>query len=175
MTHSAQHKLHNRVLKFNVGFLLVDGPAHNHEFTLDLPTVQVAPDLVLAYIHGPVRFSRTKEGILVQAQFDTALDAECSRCLTMFEHGFAVQLEELYAYQSEAETEFRIEMDAILDLAPLLRDEVLISTTGPLVCRDDCKGLCPHCGANLNEGDCGCERDDIDPRMAVLKKLLDSQ
>ena len=40
------------------------------------------------------------------------------------------------------------------------------------LCREDCKGLCPKCGRNLNEGDCGCDRTEIDPRLAKLKQLL---
>ena len=42
------------------------------------------------------------------------------------------------------------------------------------LCREGCRGLCPKCGKNLNEGDCGCDRKEIDPRLAVLKKFLDT-
>lgn len=42
------------------------------------------------------------------------------------------------------------------------------------LCREDCRGLCPKCGKNLNEGDCDCDRKEIDPRLAVLKKFLDT-
>ena len=44
-----------------------------------------------------------------------------------------------------------------------------------VLCREDCKGLCPKCGANLNRGECGCSRREIDPRLAVLQRILEDK
>jgi uncharacterized protein len=60
-----------------------------------------------------------------------------------------------------------------IDLAPLLRELAILDVPIQPLCRPDCQGLCMSCGANLNEGDCGCEDDDIDPRFAALRELLD--
>src|SRR5690606_23645790 len=117
--------VHARVLKLNVGFLLADGPSHSHDSDVDFPAVRVSQDLEIEYLRGPIRLTRTKEGILVQAHFDTAVAAECYRCLTPVFQRMSLDLEELYTTQALAETEFRILEDGMLDLAPLLRAEVL--------------------------------------------------
>ncbi len=57
-----------------------------------------------------------------------------------------------------------------LDVDKLLFGEALLSWPSRVLCKEDCKGLCPVCGQNLNHGDCGCERKALDPRMA---KVLD--
>lgn len=166
--------LSNRVLKLNVGFLLNDGPAHSKDSVLDIPAVRVADDLILDYIHGPLRLSRTKEGILVQAQLHAGVPDECHRCLDPVKRDINIDIEELFAYHSRVEAEFHIDDDAILDLGPLVRAEVLIDSSHRVLCSDGCKGLCPECGTNLNHNECDCDRDDIDPRFEVLKKLLNS-
>lgn len=167
--------LSNRVLKLNVGFLLNDGPAHSHDSVLDLPAVRVSDDLTLDFLRGPLRLSRTREGILVQAQLEGGLNAECVRCLDAIQHTFTVNLEELYSTQPTHSAEFYVNEDAILDLSPLLRAEVLIALGGRVLCRPDCKGLCPICGANLNDEPNHTHEDDVDPRLAVLKNLLDAK
>ncbi len=165
----------NRILKINVGFLLNDGPAHNHDSQIDFPAVRVSDDLTLKYVRGPLRLSRTKEGVLVQATLESAVESECYRCLDLVENSFEVTIEELYATQPALLTEFRVNEDGILDLAPLLREEALIALAGRTLCRPDCKGLCPECGANLNDEPHHSHDDDIDPRMAALKKLLETK
>lgn len=61
-----------------------------------------------------------------------------------------------------------------LDLDELLREDILLDMPVKFLCSPDCRGLCPRCGKNLNEGDCGCDRRETDPRLAVLKELLES-
>jgi uncharacterized protein len=165
--------LNNRVLKLNVGFLLSAGAGTNQDSMLDIPTVRVSDDLTLDYVRGPIRLSRTQEGILVQADLHVGLQDECYRCLDMVAREVEIEIEELYGYHSYDSSEFTVGDDAILDLSPLLRAEVFIDTSHRVLCKDECKGLCAECGANLNEGECDCEKDNIDPRMAALKKLLE--
>ncbi len=163
----------NRVLKLNVGFLLNDGPSHIHNTSFDVPAIRVAEDIYLTYVRGPLRLSRTKEGILVQGQLHVGLEDECNRCLTEVNTDAVIDVEELYAYQTESETEFVIYDDAILDLGSLIRAETLILNARGVLCREDCKGLCMDCGNNFNISTCDCALDVIDPRMAKLKELLD--
>ncbi len=164
----------NRVLKLNVGFLIGDGPGHSHDFEFDVPSmVQVTDDLTLNYVCGPVRLSCTKEGILVQAQLKVGIGDECYRCLNAVDRDIAIKLEELYVHANSPGAEFGVNADGILDLAPLLRAEVLLATTERVLCQSDCRGLCPQCGTNYNHTTCDCEQDDIDPRFVKLKELLD--
>ncbi len=59
----------------------------------------------------------------------------------------------------------------VIDLDPLVREQLLLALPRYPVCQDSCKGLCPVCGQNLNEKDCGCDRHVPDPRWAGLEKL----
>lgn len=162
----------NRVLKLNVGFLLASGPGHSHETQFDVPEIRVSDDVDLRYLRGPLRLSRTKEGILVQGELHVGVDEECYRCLDTVLANVPITIEELYSYPPRRDSEFSVGEDAVLDLAPLIRDEVLIALDGGVLCRPDCKGLCPDCGANLNLTTCSCADENIDPRLAKLKELL---
>ena len=68
--------------------------------------------------------------------------------------------------------EFVVVPDDQLDLDQLLTEDILLDVPSKFLCSPGCKGLCPTCGKNLNQGPCGCERDTVDPRLAVLKDLL---
>ena len=58
-----------------------------------------------------------------------------------------------------------------IDLAPALREQILLAAPPSPLCDEACKGLCPTCGKDLNAGDCGCEKTAIDPRWATLKSI----
>lgn len=161
----------NRVLRINVGFLLATGPGHIHDTHFDVPPVRVAEDVDLTYIRGPLRLSRTKEGVLVQGQLQVGVQDECYRCLKPVERELLIDIEELYAYPAPNGSEFVIGEDAMMDLAPLVRAEAIIADARGVLCRPDCRGLCAGCGVNLNDGPCVCEAD-ADPRFAKLKELL---
>ena len=62
-----------------------------------------------------------------------------------------------------------------VELDDIVRDRFLMNLSGRYLCRDDCKGLCPVCGHNLNEGDCGCNREYIDPRWQALADIMKGQ
>lgn len=167
--------INNRVLKLNVGFVLADGPGHSHETTVNVPAVRVSEDVDLAYVRGILRLSRTKEGILVQGELALGIEDECYRCVRSLARELIVDLEELYSTPGSSRvTEFMVDDDAILDLSPLLREEAIIADARGALCTADCKGLCPTCGANLNDGACECDAA-IDPRFASLRGLLDQQ
>ena len=63
--------------------------------------------------------------------------------------------------------------DGFLSLLPLFEEELLLQFPTKLLCSPDCKGLCSRCGADLNKGPCGCPKREINPQLAVLKKLLE--
>ena len=86
-----------------------------------------------------------------------------------------ISLGDLFYYppQTAAEGEYAIGDDGFIDLAPLVREMAVLETPIQPICRYDCQGLCIECGHNLNEGDCGCEPDPIDPRLSALQQLLD--
>jgi len=167
------HYVNNRVLKMQVGFLLNEGVGQSRDVEFDVPTLKVSDDLTLDHLRGTLHLTRNSRGILVQGTLDASLQGECGRCLTPTAVDLEVPIEELFVYPPRPEAEFNLGEDGILDLAPLLREEIIIDTPIGILCKPDCAGLCPNCGKNLNEGPCGCERDEIDPRFAALKALKD--
>ncbi len=85
----------------------------------------------------------------------------CDRCLT--------QASENQVHEFEEEFDKTEAVDDLIDVTELLRDELLAGQPLKNLCKADCKGLCPKCGANLNEGECGCDKFIVDPRLAALK------
>jgi uncharacterized protein len=167
-----QPYIHSRVLKINVGFFLGESPGFSREFNLDIPQpLKVAEDVTVETLKGIVRLTRTSEGILVQGDLDSSTKEICSRCLTETIVTVPLELEELFNTAPHQGSNFIVTEDNILDLAPLVREEVLISMPYQVYCRPDCAGLCPTCGKNLNHGPCDCEPDVIDPRWAALSDL----
>ncbi len=163
----------NRVLKFQVGYLLSEGKGHSSDVELDVPRVRVADDLMLDYLRGSLRFSRTSRGILVQGHLQTCFQAECNRCLSEVLVPLAVSLEEIFVYPPEPGSEFTVDDTGVLDLAPLLREEIILDIPLGVLCRPDCAGLCPECGHNLNDGPCECSPGATDPRLAGLQAFKD--
>lgn len=62
--------------------------------------------------------------------------------------------------------------DYTLDVDELVQSDIILNLPVKFLCREDCKGICPKCGKNLNTGDCDCKAKDIDPRLEALKELL---
>jgi uncharacterized protein len=133
---------------------------------------QVLGDLQVDFIRGTLRLTRTNRRILVKGVLQAAVDTECVRCLTPFQLALKFQLEELFALSAAADPVYYVDDGGWLNLKQPLREQILLAMPIQVLCRPDCKGLCSQCGANLNEGPCGCDTEDIDPRLAALKALL---
>ena len=116
-----------------------------------------------------------------------ALDAsvvyrtECARCLEPVDGTFAVQLERTVAAEGtlseeqleENVDEYAVIANGMLDLDETIREELLLSFPMRILCTEDCPGLCSKCGKPLPDGDCGCPKFEIDPRLAILKQWVD--
>ena len=63
--------------------------------------------------------------------------------------------------------------DMHFELDPLVREDIFLTLPSKILCKEDCKGVCQFCGANLNEGQCSCKKP-VDPRLEALKQLLDN-
>ena len=60
----------------------------------------------------------------------------------------------------------------VLDITEPLRESLLLAEPMQALCKEDCQGLCTVCGADLNDGDCGCDKVSVDPRLAALKQFI---
>ncbi len=128
------------------------------------------------------------EDIRLVGHLDAQLEVPCARCLDPVTHDIDWEFDLLYRPQgvdrraeevaiSEADTEIGYYQGDGLLLEDVLREQVLLATPVKLVCREDCKGLCPRCGRNLNVDPCNCERRPGDVRWEALsdiKKKLQS-
>lgn len=99
----------------------------------------------------------------------------CVNCLELFEGEVTAQLEESYSMTevkaSEQESEVLVFSGDIIDIEPEVIKALVMEMPMRLLCSLNCRGLCPQCGTNLNLDRCGCQGDNIDPRLAILKKL----
>jgi len=109
-------------------------------------------------------------GIWVKGTISGAYHAECRRCLADVDHRFAFEAAELYRPPGEVWEEDYVIKDTTIDLEPLVRDAVLLNLPHDPVCRDDCAGLCPKCGKNLND-EPHTHGADTDSRWSALKDL----
>jgi uncharacterized protein len=165
----------NAPLRFNVGFLLEGNVGEKREYELDYPSVAIE-DVPLQPLQGTIFLSRNSRGIYIEGNLVTNIMSECSRCLTPLSVPVEMELNDLFYYPSTTapEGEYSIPATCFLDLSPLVREMSVISVPLQLLCQPDCLGFCMECGQNLNEGDCGCQDDDVDPRLAALRGLLNS-
>ncbi len=169
--------------RFSVSQLLKEPVGSTRRHELDDAELAVDRDVAMRPVRGTVRMVRTLHGVLSQVHATGDVAFECTRCLTSFEQPLELDFEEEF-YQTvdvysgmrlpapdEADT-FRIDETHRLDLEDAMREYALLGLPAAPRCRADCKGLCPECGKNLNEGDCDCERELVDERFAALAKLL---
>lgn len=161
-------------LRFNFGFLLESPLGTSRRVELNYPTIRVSDDVTLSPLKGEFQATRTSEGIYLTGKLNSVITVECVRCLEDAHLPIAIELDDLFYHPIHTTPygEYGIDEDGILDLAPLVRELSLLAVPIQAVCKADCRGLCDQCGQNLNEGTCDCKKDDIDPRMAALKELL---
>jgi uncharacterized protein len=109
----------------------------------------VEVDVLLEPVHG---------GVLASGTVSAPWEGECRRCLGPAVGRLVVEVRELYESRSDGEETYCLSGDQ-LDLEPLARDAVLVELPPAPLCSEGCQGLCPTCGASLNDGPCGCEPD----------------
>lgn len=136
-----------------------------------------------AAVEAELHLDRSGRGVLISGSFSGGVALICSRCLERF----AFQAQDRFqvycaaAAQGSLEQEHELSDDELdvtyleegrINTEELLRENILLSLPVQPLCHEDCRGLCPRCGANLNQGECGCTEACLDPRLQVLRKLL---
>jgi DUF177 domain-containing protein len=141
-------------------------------------TIQAAP----AHLDGELL--RESEGISFTGDIETVATLTCSRCLEPYALPLDLHFDLLYTAQPEAvdRGESRMDADEVtrthfdgrrIDLDQLLEEQIYLAVPLKPLCRPDCRGLCPRCGANLNQSSCNCREERVeDSRFLELKKLL---
>ena len=130
-------------------------------------------------VEGTVTLVRTNRGILVRANVKTNVEISCSRCLGRYRQPLAIKIEEEYFPTLDIVSgtplpppdepgSFLINEHHILDLGEAVRQYTLLALPMKPLCHEECAGICPTCGADRNQGDCGCPTQQTDPRWAKL-------
>jgi uncharacterized protein len=148
------------------------GSSRRLEFSEEVPGLGLDVGRVRPLMHFELRLDSLVEGVLVAGTVGGAYAFECIRCLRPFEEPFEVGLGEVLAYEGQpgAEEEYQI-TDDHAHLEPVIRDAVMLAMPLNPLCRPDCKGLCPVCGADLNVTDCGHKAQRTDLRWEPLARL----
>ncbi len=124
------------------------------------------------------RLETQEASLLVQGTVEGKMLLTCSRCLEEFQHPVEFSVYEVFPLdpeEDEEETLMASYFDRDRDQLDLTEFSLLaLLERLPLqpLCRQDCRGLCQHCGQNLNQGECDCRQEQLDPRLAVLSQLL---
>ncbi|WP_274651581.1 YceD family protein [Paenibacillus humicola] len=131
---------------------------------------------------GPIAVDLTAQGeggeVNVGGRLSTEVELACSRCLEPLAYKASADFRETFKPASamngsEPEETIPVEEDKV-DLEPFVEETMMLALPFAPLCEESCKGLCHTCGANLNEGGCGCLTDAVDPRFAALKDLFKS-
>jgi uncharacterized protein len=167
----------NNPFLLNVGFIVHQTIGYFRDFDFDFPEIHLKPDLDIKDLTGTVRVTRTPQGLLVQVRMHAKVMQECVRCLNDCWQPLKIDFTDLYAFTQKTVTDTGLILpeDGKIDLGPSIRDEMWLSVPISPLCSPDCKGLCPVCGVNLNEIPHTHEEESIDPRLEVLKTLLEGK
>jgi uncharacterized protein len=134
-----------------------------------------------ATVSGKVRLAGNE--VFVNGHVETRAQVECDRCLKPVEipvnTDFALEYIPGSEYESggaaeltEAEMSVSVFDGQAIDVAAIVKEQIVLAVPTRMLCREDCKGICPECGADRNKGDCSCTTNDTDPRWAALKNLI---
>ena len=156
----------------------------DYELSLDIDPEDTSSFLYGVSFPSPMKvvgdITNTAGYMRMRLEMSVDYTAECARCLSPVSGKFSLDLEKTVAPRNllldldeDKLDDYAIIEDGFLDMDGQLREQMEIEFPIRFLCREDCLGLCSKCGKDLNEGDCGCQKKEIDPRLAPLQKLLD--
>lgn len=156
---------------------IINAPGERIDFQFDLDLSDV--DFGGQYpVQNPVVVTgdvRNVAGmLLLDFSADTILKSVCDRCMKAFDNPKSIHCEFMLAEEVEDEENDDIILleDGAVDLEDLVRTMFILEMDTKTLCSEDCRGICPGCGVDLNQGSCTCKKE-VDPRLAVLAKLLE--
>jgi len=121
--------------------------------------------------------NRENKQLFIRGDVDLTVSIPCSRCLKevptdiRFSIDKEIKLENAVINDEEMEdADYLIGLH--LDIDKLVYGEILVNWPMKVLCKEDCKGICKVCGKDLNKGDCGCQRTELDPRMAAIQDIF---
>ena len=155
---------------------IIGNPGSSLPFEAELDTEDLDFPAVVAYVGRPraVGLVKNEAGVLsLTGELTAEMKCVCDRCGAEFDSRKITPLRATLVDEDDGEDpELFLLEGTEIDLDEILRTSFVLDMDSKFLCREDCKGLCPRCGKNLNLGPCGCGKE-LDPRLAVLEQLLD--
>jgi uncharacterized protein len=139
------------------------------------------PDFSLVKAEVNCLITKSGNTVYIRGELAAQISQACGRCLEPatipiggdFDYTLVPEksevAEDIELTAQELETSYY--RGDFIDLAPLICEQIVLQIPMKILCSEDCKGLCPRCGVNLNNGSCNCHSDVVDDRLAVLKKF----
>lgn len=149
------------------------------EFHRDVPApegwgLELVRVPVGASISMDIRLESVMDGVLVTAEVNAPVEAECGRCLDPVSTAVETEVQELFSYAPDPDDEDALGLDGdLIDFGPVVRDALVLGLPLNPVCDPDCEGLCPDCGVRLAEVGPEHGHEQVDPRWAALAGLAD--
>lgn len=119
--------------------------------------------------------SNNGKSLILKAKCTGSMKTRCARCMKEIAVPIEFMLDENLIQGDDGNTyddDVIVFDGTLVDIDEIVADGFLMNVDGKYLCKEDCRGLCPECGADLNEGDCGCDTDTIDPRWAGLLDIM---
>ncbi len=159
------------VLRLNARELLRQ-PGAERRITADLDAADlgVVDDRVTGAVTVDLNAVSSIDGIVVTGSISTPWQAPCRRCLIDVTGTARIVVDEVYQDDVGDDDAFQIEGDQI-DMAPAVREHVMLELPAAPLCREDCAGICPVCGIDRNRSACECDTSVRDDRWAALDGL----
>ena len=136
----------------------------------DFPILQKSP-VVLTIAN------QENAAVFIRGSVDVTLNIPCGRCLEEVPTRICFDIDKklditdgILVDDEMEENDYLIGFE--LDVDKLVYAEILVNWPMRVLCKEDCEGICKVCGANLNKGDCGCQRTELDPRMAAIQDIF---
>lgn len=162
------------VLRINISKL----PEGAHEHSLHATPEEIGLDARFTKeVKVEATLEKTNRQLFVRVELKTGGTFQCDRCLEDFEKDVSTSYSVMYvteeggAVGEEAEVQVIPPEANMIDLGEDVRQYAILALPPKLLCRDDCAGLCPSCGANLNKDSCQCQKEEVDSRWSGLQKL----
>ncbi|MCK8058071.1 MULTISPECIES: DUF177 domain-containing protein [unclassified Fusibacter] len=121
-------------------------------------------------VAGKVCFLDNK--LYIHFHYEGMVHFVCDRCLSVFAYALKNEVSRELSELDEFDVDWLVIRDGKIDLTEALTDDILINLPIQLLCSENCEGLCPTCGANLNVESCECDNETIDPRLEGLKNFF---
>ncbi len=160
--------INKNLYRVNVGFLINAPVGEYREITIENPDFELDEDQTAENLHIDLKISRVQQGILASADCTADLKMECVRCLDEFDQKLKSHFDELFSFHTRenVEADQYLPENGYMDLKEIIREYLMLEIPMSPLCKPDCKGLCPVCGANLNKETC--------PHTDKNGKLLDN-